>query len=140
MKDDLGNKIKKLKELQAEYKKKNDTVLRAAKESDAKIVEEEKKIMSQIKEVQEALPSTGIEIEDGEPFFKDPFLKRPGNEERYFLVKTADDAIRVRVYKGDKIKSMRDPVEFSLSILRPLNDRLPKFIDVVYEKAKNALE
>lgn len=49
-------------------------------------------------------------------------------------------AIRVRVYKDDKIKEVNNPGEYNLLVLRPLEERFLKFVDVIIEKLRSALE
>jgi hypothetical protein len=132
---ELSNKIKELDELKNEYKKRDDIISK----KEAEMVKEEQQILSRIKEVEKSLPSLGSEIEDTEPFYQDPIFRRPGNEERYFLLAT-QGAIRVRIYKGDEITAVKDPEKYDLSILRPLNERFPKFVDVIIKKAREALE
>lgn len=166
--EELSNKIKELNELKNKYKKRDDIiskkeaemvkekqqilsrikedtepfhqdpVFRGPGNEGAEMVKEEQQILSRIKEVEKSLPSLGSEIEDTEPFYQDPIFRRPGNEERYFLLAT-QGAIRVRVYKGDEITAVKDPEKYNLSILRPLNERFKKFVDVIIKKAREAL-
>jgi hypothetical protein len=137
--EQLSNKIKELNELTNEYKNRDEIISKKKAETAKEGENEERQILSHIRDVEKSLPSTGFEIEDTEPFFQDPAFKRPGNKERYFLVAT-QRAIRVRVYKGDTIKDVKPPEEYNLSILRPLNERFPKFVDVIIKKAREALE
>ncbi len=119
--EELSNKIKELGELKNKYKKRDDIISK----KEAEIVKEEQQRLSRIKE-------------DTEPFHQDPVFRGPGNEERYFLLAT-QGAIRVRVYKGDEITAVKDPEKYNLSILRPLNERFKKFVDVIIKKAREAL-
>ena len=160
--DDLTDKLEELKGLRNDYKKWKESLEKAT----ILDLEEAKKILSRIKEVEMALPTGGFAIRDAESFFErelpedlQPYGIRYSTHEtilgfrfrdskawlkkhrlRYFLLKTETNEIRVQVYEGEERRGVDDPKKCDISILRPLNERLPKFVDVVIAKTRDAIK